>query len=246
MDNKKMENAKWAKREIDRIAEPRSKTAVILELCKRLGFKTKATLYQRLEGKIEFSPSELSVIAEYCGVEPPVKSKHANGSAGHHGNVIPIRRPPALSGSSWIPYPILGTVEAGAFREADLLSQVEPREHAGPPFPPYPNEALMAWEARGDSMNAEGIFDGTILFGVDFQKAGGVLSSNDIVVVEQNRGGLIERSVKAVARFPDRTEFQPRSSNPAHKAIVYKNGLHDEDMTVRVLTVVLGTYNPRR
>lgn len=242
-----MDYPKWANQQIDRMAEPRGRTAVIKALCKRLDI-TKATLYGRLREETEFSPTEIIKMAEFFGVDSPIKGKHSNhtGHAQTLGNVIPLLSGPRASFRDWISYPLLGEVKAGAFMESDLLSQVEPREHPGPRYSSYPNATPMAWEAHGDSMNASTpypIFDGTILFGVDFQEAGGTLANDMIVVVEQNRGGLIERSVKAVAIFPDRTEFQPRSTNPIHKPIIYKNGNRDDNVEVRILTVVHGTYN---
>jgi SOS-response transcriptional repressor LexA len=134
-------------------------------------------------------------------------------------------------------YPVLGVVEAGAFREADLINDVEPRMIEAYHDDVYPNARPMAWEVRGDSMNQLGIVEGMVVLGVDFQQAGGTLQNGTIVVVEQNRGGLIERSLKVVALYNDRTEFQPRSSNAIHKPIIYRNG-NSPDAEVRVLTLV--------
>lgn len=235
-----MDYAKWANREIDKITEPRGRTATVEALAERIGM-AKVTLYGRLRGETEFTSDEITKAAEFFGVEsPPLKGN------GHHrhtaGNVVSLRRPAMPAILDWIEYPLLGTVEAGAFREADMHSQVEPRSVPGGRNATYPNATAMAWEAHGDSMNEEGIIDGTVLIGVDFNEAGGVLANGMIVVVEQDRGGLIERSVKKVAVFPDRTEFQPRSTDARHKPIIYKNGNRDDDVSVRILTVVHGFY----
>lgn len=220
---------KWMNREIDKIREPRGRTATVEALAKRLGI-AKVTLYGRLRGETEFTTDEIIKAAEFFGVEPPIKGHLAPN------NVVALR--PAMSPDETIGYPVLGAVEAGAFREADMLSQVEPRTVQDVRDATYPNATPMAWEARGNSMNKEGIIDGTILIGVDFNEAGAPLRNDTIVVVEQNRGGMIERSVKAVVIFPDRIEFQPRSTDARHKPIVYKNGSHDDDALVRILTVV--------
>lgn len=236
-----MDFAKWANHQIDRMKEPRGRDALVIALAKRLNM-TKATLYKRLGGKIEFSSSELDKMAEFFGVESPSPRKRTNGIH-HASNVVQLPRAAHIPGKDGAFYPVLGDVKAGSFTEADLLAQVEPYDIPGPQNPVYPNATPMAWIARGDSMNNAKIFDGSILYGVDFQQTSRVLKNDDIVVVEQNRGGLLERSVKAVAIFPDRTEFQPRSTNPIHKPIIYKNGDHDDDVTVRILTVVHGMYN---
>jgi SOS-response transcriptional repressor LexA len=236
-----MDYAKWANQEIARMAEPKGRTELKTALAERVGIAL-STLHARLRGEGKFNSTEVGKMAEFFGVESPAR-KRTNGAHPASSNVIPLQRPMRIAGREVVLYPVLGAVEAGSFREADLLAQVEPYDIPGPQNPNYPNATPMAWIAHGDSMNNEKIFDGSILFGVDFQQTGGVPKNGDIVVVEQNRGGLIERSVKAVAIFPDRTEFQPRSTNPIHKAIVYKNGNHDEDVTVRILTVVHGMYN---
>lgn len=61
-----------------------------------------------------------------------------------------------------------------------------------------------------------------------------------VVVIQRSRNGGQERelSVKQVAWFDDRIEFQPRSSNPKHKPIVVE---HDnwEDNGVEVAIVGL-------
>lgn len=235
-----MDYAKWANQQIDKIAEPKERVKAVEALAERLGM-AKVTLYEYLRGKRKFSTKHLGIIAEYSGVESPVPRRHANGA--HTNNVVHLPRAVHIPGRGGALYPVLGDVKAGSFTEADLLAQAEPYDIPGPQNPIYPNATPMAWVARGDSMNNANIFDGSILYGVDFQQTSGVLKNDDIVVVEQNRGGLLERSVKAVAIFPDRTEFQPRSTNPIHKPIIYKNRDHDDDVTVRILTVVHGAYN---
>lgn len=233
-----MDLARWANQQIDRTAEPRGRTKVIIALAERVGI-SKPTLHTRLRGETKFSTEEVDKMAEYFGVESPVKTKRNDRT----NNVVSLHRPARPSSEvDYILYPVLGAVEAGAFREADMLSQGEPRAVSASRSASYPNATPMAWVVHGDSMNEAKIFDGMIVLGVDFQEAGGVLTNNQIVVVEQNRGGLIERSVKAVAVFPDRTEFQPRSTNQVHKPIIYKNGNRDDDIEVKILTVVHGAY----
>jgi SOS-response transcriptional repressor LexA len=235
-----MDYKKWVHQQIGRTAEPRGITKLKASLAKRLGMEL-PTLHARLrpDGP-EFSSDEIEKMAEFFGAESPVKARRAAHPGGN--NVVSLHQPSRGNGDTKTLYPVLGAVEAGAFREADMLSQVEPRTIEAGKSASYPHANPMAWVAHGDSMDAAKIFDGMIVLGVDFQDAGGVLTNNMIVVVEQNRGGLIERSVKAVAVFPDRTEFQPRSTNSKHKPIIYKNGNRDDDVEVRILTIIHGGY----
>lgn len=233
-----MDYGKWLKREMSRISARGQKTKNIEALMKRLK-KSTNHYYTYERNEIELTPKEIEICAEFFGVESPARQK---ASLAPPTNVIPFQPAPAAAAHS-IDYPVLGIVDAGAFREADMMAQVEPRNIAGPPNTTYPHATPMAWEARGDSMNEAKIFDGTILLGVDFQQAGAVLTNDMIVVVQQNRGGLIERSVKAVAIYPDRIEFQPRSTNPLHKPFVYENGGDDGVSEVTVLSVIHGTVN---
>lgn len=241
-----MDYGKWIERGLAK-ADRGEKTKTIEALAKRLRLSP-SHFYQYKQGKIIPTKKQIAIMAEFFGEDPPqIKKPQASGAVNHiSGNVVALHPTARTIDREWISYPVLGAVEAGAFREEDMLAQVEPRSVPGERSQSHPNVTPMAWEAHGDSMNEVGIFDGTIIMGVDFQEAGGVLSNNNIVVVEQNRGGLIERSVKAVAIFTDRTEFQPRSTNPIHRPIIYKNGNSDDDVAVRILTVVHGTYNSLR
>lgn len=237
-----MDYGKWLKREMDRISERGGRTKNIAALTKRLK-KSLNHYYTYERGDVPLTSDQIEICAEFFGVESPLKKKsneRHDSAVAARNNVVPLRSTLPAPISEFTRYPILGVVDAGAFREADTMSQVERREIDGPVNDIYPNAARMAWESRGDSMNEAGILDGAILIGVDFQEAGGILTNGMTVVVQQDRGGLIERSVKAVAVYPDRIEFQPRSTNPIHKPIIYRNGEADNDnlIEVTVLTVV--------
>jgi SOS-response transcriptional repressor LexA len=224
-----MDYGKWLDRGLEK-GEPSEKTIRMQELAERLGFSNGTYLYKFINGERELSPKRIAICAEYFGEPAPTNGKKA--TLAH----VPPQEI-SLPRSGIVEYPVLGVVEAGSFREADLANDVEPRMVAYYQDEIYPNARPMAWEVRGDSMNKMGLVDGTIVFGIDFQQTGGTLQNDMIVVVEQNRGGLIERSIKAVALYADRTEFQPRSHNPIHKPIIYKNG-KSPDAEVRVLTLV--------
>lgn len=237
-----MDYAKWANKEIDRIAEPRARTETVVALAERLEI-TKSTMYVYLRGEQPFSTQQVDIMAEFFGVESPARPKRG-GVAQVVGNVVHFLPPPAKNedDDGWITYPVLGVTHAGSFREPDELTQPSRHSVQGERSARYPNATPMAWDVCDDSMNQNKIFAGTTVMGVDFHEAGGILENDMIVVVERARGGMIERSVKLVAVYPDRIEFQPKSSDPVHKSFIYNDGRSDEDTEIRVLTIVTATY----
>lgn len=233
-----MDIGKWLDRGLDK-GEPNEKTIRAQELAERMGYSNGTYLYKFINGERKLSKRRIAIAAEYFG-EPDPTSKKPPPPPTPKSNIVAM----PTARSDVVPHPICGVVEAGAFREIDLVSQVEPQTVSLPRDEIYPNAAPMAWEVRGDSMEQKALIDGTIAYGVNFQETGLPLQNGMIVVVEQNRGGLIERSIKAVALFGDRVEFQPRSNNPIHRPIVYKNGDSlSSDAEVRVLTLIRGSAN---
>lgn len=235
-----MDIGKWLDRGLDK-GEPNEKTIRAQELAERMGYSNGTYLYKFINGERKLSKKRIAIAAEYFGEpDPTSKQPPASPAPKNKNNIIVM----PTARSDMVPHPICGVVEAGAFREIDLVSQVEPQTVSLPRDDLYPNASPMAWEVRGDSMDQKALIDGTIAYGVDFQETGLPLQNGMIVVVEQNRGGLIERSIKAVTLFSDRIEFQPRSNNPIHRPIVYKNGdSFSSDAEVRVLTLIRGSAN---
>lgn len=237
-----MDYRKWANQLIEKTAEPKRKTELKAIIAERLGIAL-PTLHARLRGDgPDFDPDQVEIIAEACGDEVPPSARVKRAAAYKRNTNNVVQMPSRDNGT--VAYPILGDVKAGSFSEADLLSQVESRSVSFERNSSHPNARPMAWIARDNSMNNASpypIHNGMIIFGVDFQDAGGVLTNGLNVVIEQNRGGLIERSAKAVAVFPDRTEFQPRSTEHWHKPIILKNDSRD-DGDVKVLAIIHAVY----
>lgn len=140
---------------------------------------------------------------------------------------------------------VVATVEAGAWREVDEFDQSDPEWVAVPPDDKYPDATQDVYNVAGDSMNAlepHPITPGSRVVAVRYDEiaARAPLRDGLVVVVQRSRydGQERELTVKQVAWFDDRIEFQPRSTNPKHKPIVVE---HDkwEDNGIEVAIVGL-------
>ncbi|KKB81040.1 hypothetical protein VW35_02410 [Devosia soli] len=140
---------------------------------------------------------------------------------------------------------VVATVEAGAWREVDEFDQSDPEWVAVPPDDKYPDATQDVYNVAGDSMNAlqpHPITPGSRVVAIRYDEIASRAPLRDglVVVVQRSRNGGQERelTVKQVAWFDDRIEFQPRSTNPKHKPIVVE---HDswEDNGVEVAIVGL-------
>ncbi|WP_245892889.1 LexA family protein [Devosia naphthalenivorans] len=141
--------------------------------------------------------------------------------------------------------PVVATVEAGAWREVDELDQDSPEWVTVPADDKFPDATQRVYDVAGDSMNAlqpHPITPGSRLVAIDYDEIASrsPLRNGLVVVIQRSKNGGQERelSVKQVAWFEDRIEFQPRSTNPKHKPIVVE---HDnwEDNGVEVAIVGL-------
>jgi hypothetical protein len=149
-----------------------------------------------------------------------------------------------------IPVPIVGDVEAGAFREAPEFDTDDIEYVTDYPDREYPHVRRIGFRVRGDSMNdlkPRSMLEGDKVIGLDFQDIEGqiVLREGLVVVVEQTRDGghTREWSVKQMEIFEDRYEFCPRSTNKKHKPIVVPNKVfrdpsEDDGRQVRILALV--------
>ena len=144
--------------------------------------------------------------------------------------------------------PVLGFVEAGAFRE-----MTEEYDGETAPFIPFtPDKKFAAYPhfahiARGDSMNAgtPPINEGAIVISIDWFAAGFELRNGMYVVVEQTREGghLREFTVKEVEVVADGVNLVPRSTNPKHKKIFVPRGDFDDGTEVRIIGRVMKIQN---
>lgn len=148
-----------------------------------------------------------------------------------------------------VPTPIIATVEAGAWREVDEFDQSEPDWLPLPPDRDFPNATQEVYNVSGSSMNALKpfpILPGSKIVVLRYDDIASRYPLRDglIVVVQRTRGQTRELSVKQVAWFDDRIEFQPRSTDPKHKPIVVTHDdWEDNGVVVEILGLVRSTIN---
>jgi SOS-response transcriptional repressor LexA len=155
-----------------------------------------------------------------------------------------------------LPIPVIGTVEAGAFREAPEYESDERHFIAAPPDREFPHAQRVCFDVSGDSMNdlkPRGLMHGDQVYGPAFHDIDNlvILRNDMVVVVEQTRDGghTREWSVKQLEIYEDRYEFCPRSANKKHKPIivpkkVFHDPSEDDGRQVRILALVRGVHSP--
>lgn len=142
--------------------------------------------------------------------------------------------------------PVVGTVEAGAWREVEP-SEAEPSEYVPMPEDPrYKAFPRYAVRVNGDSVDLE-IPDGGYAVYVDVADVGKEPADGQLVVAERIRhqGGLIETTIKQYRLNGRGAELWPCSSNPKHgSAISLRPSRRGDDIEVRVKGIVIGKYVP--
>ena len=140
--------------------------------------------------------------------------------------------------------PVRGEVAAGAWMEAEVWDE---RRYADVPviITDYASLERSAWHVQGSSMDLEGIVDGGYVITVPYWEARQTLQDGDVVVVEQSRDGLIQRTCKEVRVEPEHFALVPHSSNPRYVPLVIPRGQErDETLEIRVTGLVVGFYKP--
>lgn len=205
---------------------------------------SRATVNRLANDHSKLKRDRAALMAQHLGVTAddlmlnrlPWEAKTSTASA--TDEVQRAARPPGTA-------PLVAIVEAGAWREVDELDQDDPEWVTVPADDKFPDATQRVYDVSGDSMNRlepHPITPGSRIVAVDYDEIASrsPLRDNLVVVIQRSRNGGQERelSVKQVAWFEDRIEFQPRSSNPKHKAIVVE---HDnwEDNGVEVAIVGL-------
>lgn len=156
-------------------------------------------------------------LAELLGIDPTAVSKRLTGKRAFRLEEmrkveawlgVPASEG-AISGGDVEMVPIIGQVAAGSWREAIQ----QPLGHV--PVPASQAENMIALKVQGDSMDMEIEDGGTVL--VDLSDK--ALYPGKLYVVLNDNG---ETTFKQFEANPARLE--PRSTNPAHKAITIGDG----------------------
>ena len=199
------------------------------------------------------SSRTLSKLASAAGVAPPAigaepSPMEAPGSVVHlipRAHLRPVGRA----------IPILGDVEAGAWREP-LTFDVELPANASrealeamgldyvvADIPGYETAQLYALRVRGPSMNRH-YPEGRFVIVAPAAEAG--IRDGDHVIVRRNHAGLSETTIKElVVDETGRAQLWPRSDNPDHQApLRWSRG--DGQDRAQIIGVVVGDYGRRQ
>lgn len=111
----------------------------------------------------------------------------------------------------------------------------------------YGNAPQEAFKVVGDSMDREGIVDGSFVTAVvPYWHVRNQIQDGDVVVVEQQEHGRRERTVKVVVIQADHYRLEARSTNPRWKnafiIIPRDKPDHNDDRVVEIVGLVTGTY----
>lgn len=139
--------------------------------------------------------------------------------------------------------PVRYEVAAGAFLLRDELPQEPYGQEVVSSLPGY--EDYPQWLERVVSDSMDRLFPpGSLLHVVDAVAMRYKPQHGDIVVVERERGGLVERTVKQVEMTPSGVCLWPRSHNPRWQApIMVTDGVRDgEDFDVTIVGRVLRSF----
>lgn len=137
--------------------------------------------------------------------------------------------------------PLVGRVSAGSFRVDEGIIT---KGIAVPavPRPDIPAGVQYAVEVDGPSVNLR-IADGAFAICAPLDKYPGYPKHGQLVHVVRERAGMFEHSIKEIHYTPQGAVLMPVSSDPDHQEPV-KMDHPDDDTTVTIRGVVIGSYQP--
>ena len=138
--------------------------------------------------------------------------------------------------------PVKGETAAGLWREFEKLDLAKFERVPVVPTS-YGNREQFAYRVEGRSMEKEFIFDGDYVICVSFASVRAAPQTNDVVVVERRQGGRTERTCKKAVRMEGEIVLASQSDDPDFAEPIFLEG--DDDTTVEVVGLVVGTYRPR-
>jgi transcriptional regulator with XRE-family HTH domain len=137
-----------------------------------------------------------------------------------------------------------GDVAAGVWLEVHATQEMEMQRVPVAPDPLYPPDSQYALRVRGNSINRVAQ-DGSILHCIDVLEAGIDVRDGDLVVVEQNRNGLVETTVKRLRKAAGGFELWPESDDPLHQERLIPDGPKD-GVQCSIKALVISTTIPIR
>lgn len=145
--------------------------------------------------------------------------------------------------------PVVKSARVIGHTQAGVWSEFEDWEHDGfdgeevPSIPgKYAGMEQFAYQVRGNSMDADKIFDGDYVVAVRYFDARADITAGDRVIVERVRNSAVERTVKQVEINGREIHFCPRSTDSRFKPIVVKISKHmkeADDTEVRLVGLVI-------
>lgn len=144
--------------------------------------------------------------------------------------------------------PVVGFTQAGIWTEFESF---EDDGFHGEQIPHVPGKwsklQQFAFKVRGNSMDADRIFDGDFVVVVNYFDARSDIVDGDRVVIERVRNSATERTIKQIELKGNELHFCPRSTDSRYKPIIVKicKELKEADDTeVRLVGLVIGRWSP--
>ena len=137
--------------------------------------------------------------------------------------------------------PLLAKASAGAFRYDEGL-QTEGIQVPAVPRADIPAGVQYAVEVDGPSINLR-IPDGAFAICAPYDKYPGGPKHGQLVHVVRERAGLHEHTIKEIQYTRDGIVLMPRSTDPRHQEAI-ELGAEEDDTTVRIHGVVIGSFQP--
>ena len=136
--------------------------------------------------------------------------------------------------------PVLGIVQAGVWREADLMDEAKDAPLPITPDPRYMTVRQFALRVSGESMNRV-VQDGTYIVCVSWAELGRQPREGDLVVVDRRRDGLVETTLKRIKITGQEVFLMPDSTDPRWQTpIPLDGGLEHDEIVLTAL--VVGKY----
>lgn len=196
-----------------------------------------ATYAQHESGERGLSANRAERYARFYRVEPEWLL-YGRGRGAEAGERHPLSRPRTITRE----IPVLGEVAAGVWRDAAPMEAHDAAEWLPIDVPGYERAALFALKIVGTSMNK--IYSpGRYVVVAPAHEAG--LREGDYVIVQRNRGDIVETTCKEVVSEDGRIALYPRSDDPAWQTPLYMAGDGDDQTAPIIVGVVVADYAKR-